>query len=138
MTKSILVITGDAGECYETLYAVHRMRDCVSRERTREKAGPGLLSHQQQRDGQYSGRRPEERDAALRETEREACETTEVVPQSNDNDRRRDSSELPRIDGGCKRRSERGFVNPAHGASWRVYRIGRGKASTTNRLLPSV
>jgi len=27
MTKSILVITGDAGECYETLYAVHRFRE---------------------------------------------------------------------------------------------------------------
>jgi protease I len=27
MTKSILVITGDGGECYETLYAVHRFRE---------------------------------------------------------------------------------------------------------------
>lgn len=27
MSKSILVITGDGGECYETLYAVHRMRE---------------------------------------------------------------------------------------------------------------
>jgi protease I len=27
MAKSILVITGDGGECYETLYAVHRMRE---------------------------------------------------------------------------------------------------------------
>ena len=27
MTKSILVITGDAGESYETLYAVHRFRE---------------------------------------------------------------------------------------------------------------
>ena len=25
MSKSILVITGDGGECYETLYAVHRI-----------------------------------------------------------------------------------------------------------------
>ena len=27
MSKSILVITGDGGECYETLYAVHRFRE---------------------------------------------------------------------------------------------------------------
>jgi protease I len=27
MTKSILVITGDAGESYETLYAIHRFRE---------------------------------------------------------------------------------------------------------------
>ena len=27
MKKSILVITGDGGECYETLYAVHRFRE---------------------------------------------------------------------------------------------------------------
>lgn len=27
MTKSILMITGDGGECYETLYAVHRFRE---------------------------------------------------------------------------------------------------------------
>jgi protease I len=27
MAKSILVITGDGGECYETLYAVHRFRE---------------------------------------------------------------------------------------------------------------
>ena len=27
MTKSILVITGDGGECYEALYAVHRLRE---------------------------------------------------------------------------------------------------------------
>ena len=25
--KAILVITGDGGECYETLYAVHRFRE---------------------------------------------------------------------------------------------------------------
>ncbi|MEO8621328.1 MAG: DJ-1/PfpI family protein [bacterium] len=27
MTKSILLITGDGGECYETLFAVHRFRE---------------------------------------------------------------------------------------------------------------
>lgn len=27
MAKSILVITGDGGECYETLYAIHRFRE---------------------------------------------------------------------------------------------------------------
>src|SRR5829696_5475198 len=27
MAKSILIITGDGGECYETLYAVHRFRE---------------------------------------------------------------------------------------------------------------
>ena len=27
MAKSILVITGDGGECYETLFAVHRFRE---------------------------------------------------------------------------------------------------------------
>jgi protease I len=27
MAKSILVITGDGGECYETLYAMHRFRE---------------------------------------------------------------------------------------------------------------
>jgi protease I len=27
MSKSILVITGDGGECYETLYAIHRFRE---------------------------------------------------------------------------------------------------------------
>jgi hypothetical protein len=27
MSKSILVITGDGGECYETRYAIHRLRE---------------------------------------------------------------------------------------------------------------
>jgi len=27
MMKAILVITGDGGECYEALYAVHRFRE---------------------------------------------------------------------------------------------------------------
>lgn len=27
MSKSILIITGDGGECYETLYAMHRFRE---------------------------------------------------------------------------------------------------------------
>jgi protease I len=27
MTRSILVITGDGGECYEALYAIHRLRE---------------------------------------------------------------------------------------------------------------
>ena len=27
MPKSVLVITGDGGECYEALYAVHRLRE---------------------------------------------------------------------------------------------------------------
>ena len=27
MPKAVLVITGDGGECYEALYAVHRLRE---------------------------------------------------------------------------------------------------------------
>ena len=27
MARRILIITGDGGECYETLYAVHRLRE---------------------------------------------------------------------------------------------------------------
>jgi protease I len=33
MARSVLIITGDGGECYETLYAIHRLREAGFRPR---------------------------------------------------------------------------------------------------------